>query len=111
MDPVRAEMWLYTAYGQRPQDTRPQDVVIYNYISLSIRHYTTFDVMKDQPTSNYSWFNDLGIIKKGRTFMRSGKVGDWENHLTEEQVERFRNEIEAPLEDAVYHRNPLKVDA
>ena len=77
-------------------------------LSLPLRHYTSFDVMKTQNTSNYSWFNDLGIIKKDASFMRKGTVGDWSNHLTPAQVERFQKEIEQPLSEMYGHHNPLE---
>ena len=64
--------------------------------------------MKEQKTSNYSWFNDLGIIKKDAQFMRKGRVGDWKTHLTDEQVSRFQNEIELPIVELTGHDNPLE---
>ena len=64
--------------------------------------------MQLSPTSNYSWFNDLGIIKQGKRFLRKGLVGDWKNHLSEDQVDRFVKEIEIPLIDLAEHHNPVE---
>jgi hypothetical protein len=46
-----------------------------------IVHLTSFEVMKDDNTANYTWGRDENASK----FMRKGIVGDWKNFLTAEQ--------------------------
>ena len=45
---------------------------------------TSFDVMKNDDTANYSWVPPE-FVKPGTTFMRKGEVGDWRNYFTPEQ--------------------------
>ena len=48
-------------------------------VLTKIASMTTFDKMRDNPTTNYEWRS------KDIKFMRKGVVGDWKNFLTEEQ--------------------------
>ena len=50
---------------------------------------TTFDVMKMNPSANYSWREADGRTAGSEPFMRKGIVGDWRNHFTQKQSERF----------------------
>ena len=51
---------------------------------------TSFDVMKNDNTANYSWL--AKDFEKG--FMRKGEVGDWKNYFTPEQSAEM---------DKIYH--------
>ena len=49
-----------------------------------IADLTCFEKMKDDKTANMSWTRVFR--KDGKpTFMRKGIVGDWKNHLSDEQ--------------------------
>ncbi|KAK2174926.1 hypothetical protein NP493_767g01071 [Ridgeia piscesae] len=51
-----------------------------------IAKYCSFDEMKKNPASNYSWWDKLGIrLPEEAEFLRSGKVGEWIEHLSNEQ--------------------------
>ena len=54
----------------------------------SIAEQTTFEKMRSNDAANYSW---LAHVHKPNSapFMRKGVVGDWRNHFTAEQSERF----------------------
>ena len=59
----------------------------------------SFAAMKKDDNVNYNWLN--GIVKDpNANFVRKGKVGDWKNHLTEEQskkIEEMADERLIPL--------------
>ncbi len=53
-------------------------------IISKIADKSTFEKMKDDDTTNYSW-NSLWLQNGKPTFMRKGIVGDWKNFLSPEQ--------------------------
>ena len=54
----------------------------------SIAEQTTFEKMRSNDAANYSWWPPV-VAPNGIPFMRKGVVGDWRNHFTAEQSERF----------------------
>ncbi|XP_049510188.1 amine sulfotransferase-like [Panthera uncia] len=60
----------------------------------------TFENMKNDPRANYD--NKLkayfGIQKKGH-FLRKGTIGDWKNHMTAEQNEKFDMIFQTKMKD------------
>jgi len=58
-------------------------------------HHVSFDVMKNNPAAN-----PMALMKEeGKDFMRSGKVGDWKNHFSGEEIEQFDAWIKTNLEN------------
>ncbi|XP_060112032.1 sulfotransferase 1C3-like [Heteronotia binoei] len=63
-----------------------------------ITHHATFQVMKDNPMSNYSTFPEAIFDKKIGRFMRKGEVGDWKNYFTVAQREMFDADYQSKME-------------
>ena len=66
-------------------------------IIKSIAEATTFDKMKDNPAASKHLY-DAEFNKDGSaSFMRKGEVGDWKNHLSEEQSAKIDTLVEKHL--------------
>uniref|UniRef100_A0ABI7XJ43 Sulfotransferase n=1 Tax=Felis catus TaxID=9685 RepID=A0ABI7XJ43_FELCA len=60
----------------------------------------TFENMKNDPRANYDdkLKTCFGIQKKGH-FFRKGTIGDWKNHMTAEQNEKFDKIFQTEMKD------------
>ncbi|KAI0233206.1 Sulfotransferase family cytosolic 1B member 1 [Lamellibrachia satsuma] len=85
---------LVITYEDMQQDTNKTIQAIASFLGKElstkqvtrIAKYCSFDEMKKNPASNYSWWDKLGIRQPDESeFLRSGKVGKWAEHLTSEQ--------------------------
>jgi hypothetical protein len=58
-------------------------------VELLVLH-TSFKRMAENPSVNYSHWDEFGIRNKGEAqFMRKGKVGDWRNYFSEKSNKDF----------------------
>ncbi|GFO43018.1 sulfotransferase sult [Plakobranchus ocellatus] len=57
-------------------------------IAQIVKH-CSFDSMKKNNSVNYEWYKGQGIATEETSFFRSGKVGDWKNHLSPDIVKRL----------------------
>ncbi|XP_071551016.1 luciferin sulfotransferase-like [Panulirus ornatus] len=64
-------------------------------------HHCSFDEMSKNPAvNNEDLMGDGNEETKGIKFMRKGEVGDWKNHLTEEQQRAFKEWTLKNLQDS-----------
>ncbi|GFO43022.1 sulfotransferase sult [Plakobranchus ocellatus] len=57
-------------------------------VARIVKH-CSFNSMKNNNTVNYEWYKGQGIATEETSFLRSGKVGDWRNHLSPDIVKRL----------------------
>ncbi|XP_072477582.1 sulfotransferase 1C4-like [Notamacropus eugenii] len=62
-----------------------------------IIYYTSFDVMKKNSMSNYTF--DATMNQSVSPFMRKGVIGDWKNYFTVVQNERFNEDYRKKMAD------------
>jgi len=64
-----------------------------------IVNHTSFDVMKRDPSTNFTHWEDSGLAVRDEegTFMRKGKVGDWANYFSDADSDAFIKWRNGPL--------------
>lgn len=72
-------------------------------IMNKIIYHTSFDVMKKNPSANYTTVPDWDMDHSVSPFMRKGISGDWKNHFTVAQYERFEADYEKKMKGSTLH--------
>ncbi|GAB1611067.1 sulfotransferase 4A1-like [Argonauta hians] len=68
-----------------------------------VTHRSQFGSMSNNPSVNYSWWDNLGIRDQTQTkFLRKGKVGDWKNFLSPFFSRRVEKMVRDNLSDVEY---------
>ncbi|KAM3618266.1 uncharacterized protein V6R79_018191 [Siganus canaliculatus] len=95
----------YMFYEDMIEDTRREIDKLCSFLGLSpsdeerqsITGGVQFDNMKKNDMANYS--TDIVMDFKISPFMRKGKVGDWKNHFTVAQNEKFDEDYKRQMKD------------
>ncbi|XP_060234718.1 sulfotransferase 1 family member D1 isoform X1 [Meriones unguiculatus] len=65
-----------------------------------ILYHSSFDVMKENPNANYTTMKKEEMDHSVSPFMRKGISGDWKNHFTVAQYEKFEEDYVKKMKDS-----------
>ncbi|XP_034380863.1 amine sulfotransferase-like isoform X2 [Arvicanthis niloticus] len=90
---------MFLSYEDLKKDLRSSVLKICNFLEKELSEedvdavvrQATFQNMKSDPVANYNYImnKEVGVRNNDGYFLRKGTIGDWKNHLTVEQNERF----------------------
>ncbi|XP_054996212.1 sulfotransferase 1E1 [Sorex araneus] len=96
---------LFIFYEDLIEDLRKEVIKLIQFLGRKpseelvnkIVHHTSFQEMKNNPTTNYTMLPDDMMNQKICPFMRKGISGDWKNHFTVALSEKFDEHYEQQM--------------
>ncbi|MBN3305704.1 ST3A1 sulfotransferase, partial [Amia calva] len=103
--------FLYLTYEEMKQDIKGAVLKICTFIGKQLNdeqienvvEHCTFNNMKKNKNANYEAVPDNLLNQKKGKFMRKGIIGDWKNHFTVAQNERFDKFFHERMKDMPLH--------
>ncbi|XP_020011823.1 sulfotransferase 1E1-like isoform X2 [Castor canadensis] len=99
---------LFIFYEDMKEDIRKEVIKLINFLDRKpseklvdkIINHTSFQEMKNNPSTNYTLLPEEVMNHKVSPFMRKGIAGDWKNHFTVSLNERFDVHYEQQMKES-----------
>nr|XP_020666260.1 sulfotransferase 1C1-like [Pogona vitticeps] len=110
-DKRKEQRMLYLFYEDLKEDPRREIRKVMEFLERSpndqlvekIAHKTSFKEMRQNPMANYTSIPSSVMDHSISPFMRKGITGDWKNHFTVAQNERFDEDYKRQMEESTLH--------
>lgn len=99
---------LFIFYEDMKEDIRKEVIKVIEFLGREpseelvnkIIQHTSFQEMKNNPSTNYTMLPDAMLNQKVSPFMRKGIIGDWKNHFTVALNKKFDMHYEQQMKDS-----------